>query len=374
LKIVILASLPSSLVNFRGSLIAELVSKGNEVIVVAPGVNDDIAVSDWLKSYHIVAYDLPLSRSSFNPFSNICTLIAFYLLLRKVRPNLVLGYTIKPVIFGLLASAILGVPNRIALITGLGYAFIDDTSLKRSFIRLLVSRLYQISLRSSTRIIFQNVDDREDFQSMGILPARVPTAIVPGSGVDLAHYTAQPLPVGNFSFLLIARLLADKGIREYADAARQIRLKHPNVQFHLVGGLDRNPAGISELEVRFWQDTDVLIWHGHLYDVRPILLQTTAFVLPSYREGIPRTVLEAMATGRPVLTTNVPGCRETVIHGVNGYLFPPRDSKELADAMSELLRLSTDDLERMALASLRLARERFEVNLVNRQMILAMGL
>jgi glycosyltransferase involved in cell wall biosynthesis len=141
-----------------------------------------------------------------------------------------------------------------------------------------------------------------------------------------------------------------------------------------VGGLDPNPAGIKESEVRSWHDSGFIIWHGHLDDVRPILSKTSVFVLPSYREGIPRTVLEAMATGRPILTTNAPGCRETVIHGKNGLLFPPRDFQSLSDAMEYMVQLSYSDLRRMALASNRLARERFDVNIVTRRMLCAMNL
>jgi glycosyltransferase involved in cell wall biosynthesis len=315
-----------------------------------------------------------LSRASIDPISDLRSIIALYLLLRSLKPDLFFGYTIKPVIWGILISKLAGVPNRIALITGLGYAFIEDRGLKRFAIRLIASGLYKFSLSFSTTVLFQNKDDCDDFRRMRLLPRFVSTEIVSGSGVDLSRFRLKPLPVGSISFLLIARLLVDKGIREYALAARQIRLKHPNVDFHLVGGLDPNPAGIKESEVRSWHDSGFIIWHGHLDDVRPILSKTSVFVLPSYREGIPRTVLEAMATGRPILTTNAPGCRETVIHGKNGLLFPPRDFQSLSDAMEYMVQLSYSDLRRMALASNRLARERFDVNIVTRRMLCAMNL
>ena len=371
MKIVVSASLASSLVNFRGALLIDLLSGGHEVYVLAPQLSKDLPTYNWLISHGIKCHDINLSRASINPFLDIRAFFEYYSVFLRIKPDLLLVYTIKPILLGLIASFFVSTPSRIPLITGLGYAFTEGAGLKRIIVRLCASSLYRFALQFSTFIFFQNVDDFQYFNELGLIPKRIPTKIVSGSGVDLLRFPFVPLHTKSIRFLLIARLLVDKGIREYAMAAHYLRRFFPDVEFHLVGGIDPNPSGIKKAEVTSWHDSGDLIWHGPVLDVRPHLATCTVYVLPSYREGMPRTVLEALATGRPILTTNVPGCRETVIEGENGFLFPPRDFLALADAMSKVIKLPRSELLRMGIASNKLARERFDVDIINYEMIRA---
>jgi len=240
--------------------------------------------------------------------------------------------------------------------------------------RLILFALYSFALRYATLIFFQNRDDSACFYDLGLVPGDVPVQIVAGSGVELDFFPMQPLSSGPVRFLTIARLLVDKGIREYVDAARLVHEHWPEVEFHLVGGTDSNPASIPDDEVKSWDAAGDVIWHGHLQDVRPILSCIHVYVLPRYREGMPRTVLEAMATGRSIITTDVPGCRNTVIDGVNRCLVPPRDASALSEAMLKLIKQPHSETVRMAQASLELARVRFDVKTINAQMLEAMNL
>jgi glycosyltransferase involved in cell wall biosynthesis len=347
---------------------------GHEVVVAAPCLLCDSATQSWLAARGVVCIDVSLSRAGLNPLRDMAAIFEFYWLMRRTKPDLVFSYTAKPVIWGLVGAFLASVPQRVALITGLGYAFTDNPGGFRAIVKALVRILYWFALRSATLIFFQNPDDRADFKRMGLLPSSLPVLLVAGSGIDLDQFPKQPLPLGPLRFLLIARLVADKGIREYVAAARILRRHFPEVIFHLAGGSDPNPAGISEAEMKSWHSAGDVICHGHLEDVRPILAQTHVYVLPSYREGTPRTVLEAMATGRPIITTDAPGCRETVIHGFNGLLVSPRDVQDLVLAMRSLIEQPRSETERMAQASLELVRRRFDVLKVNAQMLAAMQL
>jgi glycosyltransferase involved in cell wall biosynthesis len=290
-------------------------------------------------------------------------------LVSRVRPNVFLAYTIKPVIYGLIAATAARVPRRFALVTGLGYAFQEDTG--RASLRWLMRKLYGAALTCSSKVFLQNPDDRELLRKRGVLRS-VPSFIVNGSGVDLSHYEVAPLS-SEPSFLLIARLLADKGIREYVEAARQVRLTHPSIQFVLVGWMDSNPNAISEAELAGWVAEGLIKFLGRLQDVRPAIRSSTIYVLPSYREGTPRTVLEAMAMGRPIITTDAPGCRETVIDGENGYLVRARSSSALAAAM---LRFIDDPavIPTMGARSRKIAEAKYDVHKINATMLFEMGI
>lgn len=369
----ILASLSTSLRNFRGPLIAELAARGHEVHVAAPNLLSDTATCQWLAKRSIECHDVPLARAGISPISDIRTLFVLFLLMRQIRPVLFLGYTIKPVIWGLIASSMSGVSRRVALITGLGYAFTGQARGKRAIVRKLAQRLYARALKGATLVFFQNPDDRETFNQLNLLPQDTPTVIVNGSGVDTDAFTPVPFPDGQICFLLIARLFGDKGIREYVAAARVLRAKGYLAEFHLVGGLDSNPDGIPSTEVQSWHDDRTIVWHGPLNDVRPAIAAAHVYVLPSYREGTPRTVLEAMSMGRPIITTDAPGCRETVVAGENGFFVPVRDSEALANAMRQFI-----DNPSLIIAfgkrSNRIAVEKYDVHKVNAVMLKEMGL
>lgn len=373
MKILVLASLAESLINFRGPLLKAMVAAGHEVHCAAPGLVPGSDAGERLKILGVGIVDIPLSRTGLNPLSDLRLVLTLWRLCWREKYDVVLGYTIKPVIWGMLAASFAGVPRRVALITGLGYAFTGTASGKRAIIQRIAWGLYALALRRAHLIFFQNPDDPAEMARHGILPADVPVEIVNGSGVDVAQFPRADLPAGPLQFLLIARLLADKGIREYVAAARLLRKNWPGAKFHLVGGTDSNPAGIAEAEVKAWHAEGDVIWHGHLSDVRPLLAQTHVYVLPSYREGTPRTVLEAMATGRAVITTDAPGCRQTVAEGETGFLVPVRDAQALAAAMTRFLK-EPALIERFGAAGRQRAEEVFDVTHVNAQMLQAMGL
>jgi len=319
----------------------------------------------------VQSHSVPIARAGLNPFGDIKALIALIRLMRTIRPDVVLGYTIKPVVWGTLAAWVARVPTRYAMITGLGYAFTGEATRKRAMVQRVARLLYRVALSRAHRIFFQNPDDLDLFRELGLIPERMPVTIVNGSGVDLALYPPQPLPGGPPRFLMIARLLGDKGVREYAAAAATVRRARPDATFHLVGGLDPNPDAILQSEVDAWVRNGDIIWHGAQTDVRPFLTDAHVFVLPSYREGTPRTVLEAMATARPIITTDAPGCRETVIDGENGLLVPPRSAAALAQAMLRLL-AAPAMIRDMAARSLDIVREKYSAEKVTAAMLEAM--
>lgn len=373
MKILIVASLAASLRNFRGPLILALQARGHVVHVAAPEISEDEATRDWLEARGIVWHDLRLQRTGISPRHDLQTLISLVGLMRRIRCQVFLGYTIKPVVWGLMAARVATVPVRGAMITGLGYAFTGAATGKRALVQRVARLLYRVALQQAGVIYFQNPDDRDDFSRMGLLPKRAKVLIVNGSGIDLDAFTPKALPNGPIRFLLIARLLGDKGIREYATAAAQVKAQHPEAEFHLVGGLDSNPDAIALAEVEGWTTAGHIVWHGALSDVRQALAACHVYVLPSYREGTPRTVLEAMATGRAVITTDAPGCRETVKDGVNGLLVPVADSTALAAAMKRFL---TDPTLAAAMAeqSLMVVRDRYDVRKVNAAVLNGLGL
>jgi glycosyltransferase involved in cell wall biosynthesis len=277
------------------------------------------------------------------------------------------------VIFGTLAAWLALVPHRVCLISGLGYVFTDSGegwSCKHRLLRAGVSWLYQLALGLAQRVVFQNQDDITEFVQAGLVaPAKV--IHISGTGVDLNQWTASPPCTQPITFLLAARLLREKGIRQYADAARQIKAQYPKVRFVLLGGGDTNPGSLKNAEVQAWVNEGLLEWPGHV-SVQPWLMQASVYVLPSYREGLPRSTQEAMAMGRAVITTDAPGCRETVDDGVNGFLVPVRDVKALVAAMLRFIE-NPDLIESMGQQSRRLAEERFDVHIINARLLKVIG-
>lgn len=371
MKVLLIAGLADSLITFRGPLIAALQRLGHEVHVASPAVHRGSPVGDRLRAMGLTVHDIPLRRAGMNPVDDMRSLLALWRLMRRVHPDLVLGYTIKPVIYGSIAAWIARVPRRHALITGLGFAFTGDGN--RSTLLRLVEGLYRFALARTHHVFFQNPDDQALFRSRSILSAGTRSSVVNGSGVDLSQFSVAPLPGGSPAFLLIARLLGDKGVREYAAAARRIRARWPQARFLLAGWIDENPDAISRAELEEWQNDGTVEFLGRLEDVRPALANCSVYVLPSYREGTPRTVLEAMATGRAIITTDAPGCRETVIDSVNGFLVPIRSAEALERAMAKFLE-EPALVAKMGARARELAVEKYDVNAVNATMLTAMGL
>src|SRR5450830_71258 len=371
MRYTLITSQAFSLSNFRGLLISALVAKGIEVLAIAPDYDESTRAS--VRAFGAVPIDCSFSRTGVNPIRDGLDTLRLALLLRHLRPDVTLGYFIKPVIFGTLAAWLAGVPRRVAMIEGLGYVFTSSGGrepVRRKLLRSLVSRLYRFALARAHKVIFLNSDDINEFVGAGLV--QEPKVIkLGGIGVDLAEWPFMGPVTQPVTFLLAARLLREKGIVEYAEAARLVKARHPEVRFVLLGGLDPNPGGLGHPEVQAWVTEGLLEWPGHAA-VKTGLAQTSVFVLPSYREGVPRSTQEAMAMGRAVITTNAPGCRETVDEGINGFLVPVRDVPALVNAMLRFVETPAL-IERMGLESRRLAEDRFDVNKINQRLIEILG-
>lgn len=373
--LMICSYLPSAL-NFRGKLLEAIHAQGYEIHVFAPDLTD---FPDELKQLQQLGYQvhgIPMQRAGTNPLADLKLLQTLYQMIRQIQPDMVLSYTIKPVIYGTLAAWLARVPQRFALITGLGYAFQNIESGKRSFFQKLVHGLYAQALKHAHKVFFQNPDDLKLFQQMHLLDSNKPTVVVNGSGVNVQDFELMPLPLNEdgqvkASFLLIARLLGDKGVREYAEAARIIKAQYPETEFHLVGWIDDNPSAISQAELDTWVQEKTVKYWGKLSDVRPAIAASSVYVLPSYREGTPRTVLEAMAMGRAVITTDAPGCRETVSNGVNGYLVGVKSVDDLVQSMQYFIE-DPQLITYMGQRSREMALNKYDVHQVNRHMLTEM--
>jgi glycosyltransferase involved in cell wall biosynthesis len=367
--VVILGSYAPSLVQFRGPLIAAMAERGHHVIASAPRISPEVSAK--LRRLGAEPRELPLANASLNPFGMLASLRALRRLLAEIRPDVLISYTIKPVILGALVGRAERVPRIISLVTGVGYAFTEGSEFRRLISRAVASRLYRLAFKRSTTVVFQNPDDEALFRTLRLVGPDASVQRVDGSGVDLDHYTPAPVPDGA-SFLMIARLLKDKGIREFAGAAKRLKAEHPDIPIALVGRLDPSPDSLTRAELDDLMHCGIA-FHGELADVRPAIAACSVYVLPSYREGTPRSVLEAMAMGRAIITTDAPGCRETVRHDENGLLIPPRNADALHKAMLRFVHEPTL-AARMGPASRLLAEQRFDVHRVTSDMLEIVGL
>lgn len=368
LRLSLIAGYADSLITFRGSLMAALTKSGVSVTAIAPDIASSMGAR--LQAIGVEPVSVKVQRTGVNPLHDIAYAARLYRVLRNLETETVLAYTIKPVIYGTVAAWLARVPRRYALVTGLGYAF---TGSRKGMVQRIVSVLYRFALARAHKVFFQNPDDERLFRQLGILPAAVPSVVVNGSGVDVGAYAFQSIASGAPTFLMIGRLLGDKGVREYAVAARRIKTSMPSARFQLVGWIDSNPDAIAQAELDAWIAEGTLEFLGKLDDVRPAMAAAAVYVLPSYREGTPRTVLEAMAMGRPVITTDAPGCRETVIDGDNGFLVPVKSVDALVEAM---LKFIEDPMlaSRMGKRSREIAEEKYDVHKVNAVMLREMGI
>ena len=378
----LIAGYDASLVNFRGPLLQAMVAAGHEVLAAAPA--ETAGLPARLAAMGVRFVPVPsLQRAGTNPLAEWRTRRELTAMLRQERPDTVLAYTIKPIVHGLPAAAAAGVPHRFALVTGLGTAF-HTSGWRGTLLRTVASRLYRQALQVAEAAFFQNEEGRDVFRRHGILNPATRTILVAGSGVDTAHYTAAPADFSRPVFLMLARLLRDKGVAEFVAAARICRATIPAARFLLVGPRDPNPAAVPTHLLQEWQAEGIVEFGDAVTDVRPLLAACTVYVLPSYHEGMPRSVIEAMATGRPVITTDTIGCRETVLAagpadtdrvrwGENGVLVPVRDAQALAAAMR---RLATDSnaLRAMGQKARIIAEQQFDVRKINDVMLRAMDL
>jgi glycosyltransferase involved in cell wall biosynthesis len=361
-------SYAASLINFRGPFIAAMIAQGHHVHVTAPEIAPETAMR--LHMLGAVCHEVKLERTGLNPFGDIAYCFELWRLVRRIRPDLVVGYTIKPNVWGSVAAWLVSVRSA-AIVTGLGYAFIPGEGLKRNLVQRAMRGLYRLASSMNEHVIFQNPDDRADFIAAGCLTNPAKAAIINGSGVDIDTFAPAPMPEAPV-FLMIGRLLVSKGVREYAEAALMLKRSHPSYRFLLAGFLDEGHDGIAAEELDKWVDGGVE-FIGSLDDVRPALREASVYVLPSYREGTPRTVLEAMAMGRAIITTDAPGCRETVEQDINGLLIDPKSTNAVAVAMQAL---GEDGARRAAMGkrSRAIAETKYAVDAVNAALMVILDL
>lgn len=370
-RVAVLASSAPSLVNFRGPLLVDMVRAGHEVVGMAPSMETNIRQS--LAEMGVSSVPVRhLERTGLNPIKDVRTLFYLRSVMSDIKPDVLLSYTAKPVIYGSIAATRAGVARIFSLITGLGYAFSGDSARQRA-LREVLFLLYRGALRSNEAVFFQNPDDQEVFRRAGCLPPTVRAFVVNGSGIDLERFGYVAPPEGPPRFIFVGRLLREKGVLELIEAAKLLRKTYPDLRVQLVGPFDTNPGAVAKNRVWEAVSEGVIEYAGPTQDVRPFLVESSVLVHPSYREGTPRAVLEAMATGRPVVTTDVPGCRQTVVDGESGFLVPPRDTVKLAEAMERFITIPSL-VEKMGRAARHRAEAEFDVRTVNQTMLRAMEL
>jgi glycosyltransferase involved in cell wall biosynthesis len=370
--ILVLSNNGESLRLFRKDLLAKIARTGIKVFATAPRTEfcsmEELRVE--LDAVGVKLVEQKLSPSGTNPLRELLTFISYIKLIQKIKPDTVLAYTVKPIVYGCLAAAICRVPKIFAMVTGLGYAF-TGKSLPRRIIGFVIRSIYRIAFISCHKVFFQNPDDLKLFtEELRLLPPSKAVRIN-GSGVNTETYAPQPSQNKGMSFLFCGRLLGDKGIREFVAAAKIIKVKYPEVRFPVVGSLYPNPSSLTQEELDELCGTGIIEFLGKTKDIRPYLRDCSVFVLPSYREGTPHSVLEAMAMEKPIITTNVPGCKETVIHGRNGYLVEARDAGALAVAMENFIS-SPELVQSMGKESRLYCLEKFDVSRVNATILKSM--
>ena len=312
-----------------------------------------------------------MEGNSVNPLSDLGAVLQLRRILREERPDAVLNFTIKPVLYASILARLLGVRSVVSMITGMGSMFLAD-SLRKRALRPLILGAYWVALRSNHRVLFQNDEDLSYFVGNGLL-SRENAVRTNGSGVNLLEFKCGGDAAQKGSFLLIARMIEAKGVREFAAAARTLKGRFPNAKFTVVGPIAEDSGAISRSEIAGWEHEGIIEYVGEQPDVRPFLAKAEVYVLPSYYfEGVPRSILEALAMGKPIITTDWRGCRDTVDPGVNGFLVPPRDVEALAVAMGRFLEdpaLSPP----LGAASRRMAEAKFDVTIVNREVMEAVS-
>lgn len=358
-KIILVANTAWSMFNFRSGLLQRLISEGYELTVIVP--EDEF--SNRLRQIGCQVIDLSLSSKGTNPLKDIALLILLYRHYKIIKPDFIIHYTIKPNIYGSLAAKLAGIQS-LAVTTGLGYTFVHN-----NLISIIARRLYKLAFNFPREVWFLNEDDRQVFLNSRLVTSDK-AVLLYGEGIDLNYFKPldNSLLDGKFKFLLISRMLWDKGIGEYVDAARLVKSKYPDVTFQLLGACGvANPSSIDRIKISEWEDEGVIEYLGTTSDVRPIIAQADCLVLPSYREGIPRTLMEAAAMAKPLITTDSVGCRNVVVSGVTGFLCSVKDPISLAKCCEELITMSVNRRELMGQAGRALMAEVFDEKIVIEQ-------
>lgn len=342
MKIIVLGNQARSMSNFWSVLVRHMFRAGHEVICCTPPGDPGAEAILATQGARLLHY--PLDRKGLNPLHDLRTTGALMRLFKEEKPDLLFASTIKPVIYGCIAARVAGVPHVYATITGLGYAFEADSFFKKCVNRLS-ALLYRTALSGAEGVFFQNQDDINVFRKAGILGSRARILRARGTGVDTTRFAPTPLPGltedGTLReppvFLLVGRLLEAKGIEEYAQAAHELKARHPKARFLLLGPEEQGLGSISLEQIRQWQEQGGIEYLGETRDVRPYISAAHVMVLPSWREGTPTSIMEGMSMGRAAVVTDAPGCREVVRDGYNGYLVPLRDPQALAAALESFI-------------------------------------
>lgn len=370
MKIVLIGTTANCVIGFRADLIKSLHQQGHSVYAFALNYDDD--TRKQVLALGATPVDYKFSRTGLNPVKDFCDTYTLSKQLKRLEPDLVFSYFSKPCIFGTLAAVMAGVKKRYAMLEGLGYLFTEQpqgVGWKVKLLKKIQVTLYRCVFPKLDALILLNPDDRHDLLvecKINVKQAHV----LGGIGLNLADYPFTPSPTQPVSFIFIARLLAEKGVHEYVAAARKVKERYPDTQFYMLGAIDKqNPGSLTEQSLAQLIKDDIIIAPGHVSNVPDWIAKSSVFVLPSYyREGIPRSTQEAMAMGRAVLSTDVPGCRETVVQGVNGYLVERWSHEALAQKMCELIE-DPQKIVNMGLASYQLAQERFDAQKVNSRLL-----
>ena len=358
MKVILTSNTSWSLWNFRLGLMRALKEKGFEVWAVAPYDEFSENLKKEFKYYEIKNLD----RKGTNPLRDLKLLMEYIRIYRKIKPNLVINFTIKPNIYSSIACGFLGI-KCISVITGLGYVYV-----KGGVLQVITNLLYKVALSFNKKVVFQNEEDGNIFINKGIINPNK-SVLIKGSGVDTKFFSPEFCKNINkekdkFIFLMVSRLLWDKGVREFVEAGKKLKEKYPFVELWLLGPLDRgNPSAIPEEKLREWEG--IIKYLGETKDVRPYVCQADCVVLPSYyREGIPRSLLEAMAMEKPIITTDTPGCRDVVRDGVNGFMVKARDFMSLYDAMERMIKLDAEKRLKMGKEGRKLVLEEFDEKII----------
>lgn len=368
MKIAVLSAHTSSLFWFRMDMMKEFIENGHAVIALGPEPE-----ADWkgkFEKYNIDYRQINVDRNGINPLKDLRTYKELHKFMNKERPNKVFVYQAKTIVYGSIAAKMNDISEVYPLIAGLGSIF-RGTGLKNKIVKTIMKIEFWVACKCSKKVFFQNNDDKNEFIQNGILKEDK-TIIINGSGVNLDKYRPTSFPEESV-FLFIGRLIKDKGIIEYLEACKEVKRKNPKVRCLLVGPYDSNPSALKPEELTPYIESGVIEYFGEQSDVRPYISQCSTYVLPSYHEGTPKTVLEAMAMGRSIITSDAPGCRETVTDGINGYLVKVKDIQGLIRKMEYLV--SNPEISRtMGNESAKLARDKYDVKFVNETIMKVMEL
>lgn len=369
MKLALIGTTAGCVLGFRADLIQALVDRGDEVYAFA--IDYDAASRAKVRAFGAVPVDYSFSRAGLNPLSDMLNTLKLTRTLKTLAPDVVLTYFAKPVIFGTLAARLAKIPKCLGMLEGLGFLFTvgpNGQSRKVRLLKRIQVALYKLSIPRLDCLIFLNPDDRHDLVGRYTINVR-DTFVLGGIGLNLADYPLAAPVFEPVRFLFIGRLLAEKGVNEFVGAARRVKAMHPTAEFVLLGGLDNeNPGGLSQATLDRLTTDGIVIYPGFVEDVRDWLARSSVFVLPSYREGVPRSTQEAMAMGRAIITTDVPGCRQTVEQGVNGFIVPPWSETALAEKMCHFIE-NPGAIEEMGQQSHRLATDRFDARVVNQRLV-----